>query len=165
MDKKAKFKAALDTIKTNKSTIFKYSIFIAFLTALYYVLSTAQGVDFEENKKVSDIALDLFQSVPKTALFALAYLVLGLIFGLFDIFSNMASFLALNDPVIVISLILVCFALVADLMLNALLQQNDLPAQCDTFAHRFDLTKTAIAVIFGEVVMKVKSNFFDSRKY
>ena len=154
MGKKAKFTAALNAIKTKRfKLLFKYGIFIALYIVLYDALLIAQGVDFEENEK-AEIALSLFRSAAETTLLALAYIVVGFIAVLF----HMASLFGLNDPVIAISLILLCFALVVDLMLGAPSQQNGLPAQCDTFAYRFYLTSMAFAVSLG-VVMKVKIKF------
>lgn len=154
MDKKAKFTAALNVIKTKRSkSIFKYSIFIALYIVFYDTFSIAQGVDFEENEK-AEIVLCFFQSAAKITLLALAHIAVGFIAALF----HMASLFGLNDPVIAISLILLCFALVVDLMPSAPSQQNDLPAQCDTFAYRFYLTNMAFAMLFG-VVMKVKIKF------
>lgn len=152
MNKEDKFRAALNAIKRFKLFIFKFSFFIASCIVFYDVLSIAQGVDFEENKKASEIALDIFQSMSEKALYAIAIIVVGVIAALFD----MVSLFGLNDLVVAISLILVFFALVVDLMLNAPSQQNDLPAQCGTFAHRFYLTKIAIAIFLGEVVIKIE---------
>ena len=112
MDKKAKFTAALNAIKTKRlKSIFKYSIFIALYIVFYDAFSIAQGVDFEENEK-AEIALAFFQSAAQTTILALAHIVMGFIAALLHI----ASLFGFNDPVIAISLILLCFALVADLM-------------------------------------------------
>ena len=146
MDKKAKFTAALNSI-------YKCSIFIALYRVFYDSFLIGQGVDFEENEK-AEIALALFRSAEKVTLLALAHIVVGVIAALF----HMASLFGINDPVIAISLILLCFAFVADLMLNAPSQQNDLPAQCGAFAYRFYFTKIASATLLGEIVMKIKSN-------
>ena len=155
MDKKAKFTAALNAIKTNRfKSIYKFSIFIALFIVMHDVLSTGQDVDLEENKKLLQIVLDLYQLMSDKALLALAYIVVGFIASLF----HMVSLFGINDPVVAISLILVCFAFVADLISNAPSQQNDLPAQCGTLAYRFYFTKIASAMLLGEVVMKIKSN-------
>ena len=150
--------------------IFKVGFFITFCIICYEVFLIAQDIDFEENKKASDIVIAFFQYASKKTLWALAvlisalvYIVAGAVAGLF----NMFILSGLNDPVIAISLILVLFALVADLadlMLNAPSQQNDLPAQCGNFAYRFSLTKSAIFIFIG-VAMKVKIKFvkFDFR--
>ena len=160
MDKKATFTAALNAIKIKRlKSIYKCSIFIALYIVFHDAFSIAQGVDFEESEK-AEIALALFQSAAKVTLLALTYIVVGVIAALF----HMASLFGINDPVIAISLILAFSAFVADLMLNAPSQQNDLPAQCGAFAYRFYFIKIASAMLLGVIVMKIKIKF-DFRKH